>query len=85
MQAREHGNRWQPRALLAAFVLLCTPIAFAGHGDRIKPKASAASIMSPNPDCSLSVPPDPLSAKGLATPCARPGRSGTDGAGSGVE
>ena len=68
MQAREHGNRWQPKALLAALALLCTPVAFAGHGDRIKPKASAASTTPPNPDCSLIVPPDPLSAKGLATP-----------------
>jgi hypothetical protein len=67
MKAREHGNRWQPRVLLAIFAALCAPVVFAGHGDRIKPQASAASTTPPNPDCTLIVPPEPLSAKGLAT------------------
>ena len=68
MKAREHGNRGLRKALLAIFAALCAPVVFAGHGDRIKQHSSAASTTPPNPDCTLIVPPEPLSAKGLATP-----------------
>ena len=61
MQAKE--------VLLVVLAALCTPIAFAGHADRIKAQANAAaSTTPPNPDCTLIVPPNPLSAAGLATP-----------------
>ena len=57
------------KMLLAVLAALCTPIAFAGHGDRIKAQPNAAaSTAPPNPDCTLIVPPNPLSAAGLATP-----------------
>jgi hypothetical protein len=50
-------------ATLVAATALATP-----HGDKIKAHAAADGSTPPNPDCSLIVPKDPLSATGLATP-----------------
>jgi hypothetical protein len=52
-------------AVAAAFV---TPVRATPHGDKLKAQAVAAGSTPPNPDCSLIVPPEPLSATGLATP-----------------
>ena len=68
MRAIEHGHRWQSKVLLAALAVLCLPIAFAGPGDKLKVRSADASSAPPNPDCSLIVPREPLSADGLATP-----------------
>ncbi len=73
--ATQHGNR-APRGvlLLAAAAVFVTTAAFAGDhpaqpqvmGAAVQ--AAAASTAAPNPDCTLVVPPNPLSAAGLATP-----------------
>jgi len=74
MTARQHGRR-QPHGLmlLAAVAAFGTTAAFAGDGPA-QPQVmgaavqAAASTATPNPDCTLIVPPNPLSATGLATP-----------------
>jgi hypothetical protein len=38
------------------------------HGDHARGRRHQATPANPNPNCSLDVPPDPLSARGLATP-----------------
>jgi hypothetical protein len=67
-------------ALLAALASICSHTAFAQmehlnravHAQQMATAApalaAAADEAAPNPDCSLIVPPNPLSAKGLSTP-----------------
>jgi len=56
-------------SLLAVLATLCVPLAVAArHGDQLKANVAAAGTTAPNPDCTLIVPGDPLSAAGLATP-----------------
>ena len=68
-----------PAVLLAAFSVICSHAAFAQmehlnakmHKQGMAstaPAAAAAAAAAPNPDCTLIVPSNPLSAKGLATP-----------------
>lgn len=70
-----------PAVLLAAFSAICSHAAFAqmehlnakmhsqGMGTTApKAAAAAAAAAVPNPDCTLIVPANPLSSKGLATP-----------------
>ncbi len=69
-----------PAVLLAAFSAICSHAAFAqmehlnskmhsqGMATTAPAAAAAAAAAAPNPDCTLIVPSNPLSAKGLATP-----------------
>src|SRR6202012_2411865 len=69
MRATEHGHRQARAALTLAAFALCTTAAVATpHGDQIKAQAANAGTTPPNGDCTLIVPPNPLSATGLATP-----------------
>jgi hypothetical protein len=70
MTAKHHGGRGRLRgtSVLLALAAICTSAAFARpHGDQIKRGANADDA-PPNPDCTLIVPKNPLSAAGLATP-----------------
>jgi hypothetical protein len=68
MTANKPGKRGRT-LLLAAIATVAASAAFAGHGERPRAQAgAAASTTPPNPDCTLIVPKNPLSATGLATP-----------------
>src|SRR5689334_20818814 len=81
MTVEQHGERRGVRAalVLAACAALCTSAAFAGapHGDQLKARAS--NDQPPNPDCTLIVPPNPLTAQGLATPYQLTATDANDG------
>src|SRR5579862_8774893 len=69
-----------PAALLAALTALCSQASFAQmeHANAMVQSqnmataapaaAAAAAAVAPNPDCTLIVPHNPLTATGLATP-----------------
>ena len=74
MTVRHQGRRKPQRMLLLAVIAaFSTAAAYAGdHPAQAQVMGAAvqaaASTTAPNPDCTLIVPPNPLSASGLATP-----------------
>src|SRR4051812_29101560 len=68
--SREYRNRWagpsRRRRLLAGASVVTVVAAAPGTGPSFAAQNNAAG--EPNPDCTLLVPPNPLSAAGLATP-----------------
>lgn len=82
MSAKEHGTRKRLGKVVLLGVFAAFSALTAAAGDRYMKAhvvgagpaaaaanaAAAAAPVTPNPDCTLILPPDPLSATGLATP-----------------
>jgi hypothetical protein len=70
MRTRRHGRRTWSNRRIAGVVCAVVVVGAVGVGTGMSYAGQNAgqARADPNPDCSLIVPPNPLSAKGLATP-----------------